>query len=408
MISRRRLGIYSISFLDIELLEDCPNDLKDIMSIITGIIPENSELRRQYDDFDAYVSELLDKGEKIYCYDASDNVCSPDDKVAYFLMDLTAFFQDRLDGSKLYAGFFSSGHTVCELKPVHDGKFFRWKGLILGRNEREVRRKLHRQFSPRRSFWEYIFMPDDKLHLLADMCTPEVWSFKGGIDYGILKNYIAYTFMKLDEEGKIFPCYGSECQSFNTGLFTYGTYQKIHAILEPNRNPGKQAMFLKEFCDEMRGLRKYQIPLKRDDRADYFEEPENLIFNPRCEIVPNYEHIIVERRDRWPNSLKGKTDDELTDILMRSIEHTSRMMQANYKIAVPQYYPPRSRTKGKIQLLLPLYLENNDRPDIALVLERKGMIYEASTCLTLDMAYNNARLIVRPDSNWLCPENIML
>jgi hypothetical protein len=29
--------------------------------------------------------------------------------------------------------------------------------------------------------------------------------------------------------------------------------------------------------------------------------------------------------------------------------------------------------------------------------------YRASTCLTLDMAYNNARLLARPDRDWLQP-----
>ena len=41
--------------------------------------------------------------------------------------------------------------------------------------------------------------------------------------------------------------------------------------------------------------------------------------------------------------------------------------------------------------------------DLALTVSREGDVYLASTVLTLDMAYNNARLVARPDSDWLTP-----
>ena len=41
--------------------------------------------------------------------------------------------------------------------------------------------------------------------------------------------------------------------------------------------------------------------------------------------------------------------------------------------------------------------------DLALVVERHSTFYRAATCLTLDMAYNNARQIARPDRDWLQP-----
>ena len=71
-------------------------------------------------------------------------------------------------------------------------------------------------------------------------------------------------------------------------------------------------------------------------------------------------------------------------------------MSANYTLAVPQYY------RGSIQLLLPLCL-TQDVPQLALVVMRMESHYTARTCLTLDMAYNNARLLVRPESQWLSP-----
>ena len=48
----------------------------------------------------------------------------------------------------------------------------------------------------------------------------------------------------------------------------------------------------------------------------------------------------------------------------------------------------------------------NETPSLALTVTKVGNFYQGHTCLTLDMAYNNARLIVKPESNWLAAESI--
>ena len=82
-----------------------------------------------------------------------------------------------------------------------------------------------------------------------------------------------------------------------------------------------------------------------------------------------------------------------------AIKRAKLMIDANCKTAVPQYY------KGRIQLLIPICLVSENVPDLALVVSKNavGNQYLGHTCLTLDMAYNNARLIARPDSAWLKP-----
>ena len=76
-----------------------------------------------------------------------------------------------------------------------------------------------------------------------------------------------------------------------------------------------------------------------------------------------------------------------------------KKVRSNYKVAVPQYYD------SKIQLLLPLCLTSGSpNPDLALVVHKlNDSTYTARTCLTLEMAYMNARLIVKPQSDWLRP-----
>jgi hypothetical protein len=53
------------------------------------------------------------------------------------------------------------------------------------------------------------------------------------------------------------------------------------------------------------------------------------------------------------------------------------------------------------QLLLPLYLRDARRPDLARVLEHYEGWYRAATVLYPDWAYRHARLLSRPNSEWL-------
>ena len=78
-------------------------------------------------------------------------------------------------------------------------------------------------------------------------------------------------------------------------------------------------------------------------------------------------------------------------------------MEWNFKTAIPMYYP----SNNKMSLLLPLSLLDDDVIDLALVTERtKSGNYLGHTILPLDWAYSNARLITRPDSDWLVADKI--
>jgi len=83
---------------------------------------------------------------------------------------------------------------------------------------------------------------------------------------------------------------------------------------------------------------------------------------------------------------------------------TKKRVYRNYKTAVPQFYRDKGGA-GCMQLLLPLCLEDPGKADLALAIEKNeaGNAYRGSTVLTLDMAYNNARLLARPDTEWLQP-----
>ncbi len=235
---------------------------------------------------------------------------------------------------------------------------------------------------------------DAKIANLASL-SPEKWSFSSSNDNTILKNYIEHTFLKIEEENKIFEDNGRYAL-FNTGLYST-FYEAIFGYFVPNKNPNRQTWYFDGFYTSyqlgMMGIVDYP------PRANYFKNPEALVFDTNCDIFPQYKHIFNDPDNflRIPESIRNSAHK--TVLFDGAIKRTKHMIDANYKTAVPQYF------KGRIQLLIPICLVNENKPDLALVVSKNeaGNQYFGHTCLSLDMAYNNARLIARPDSAWLYP-----
>ena len=222
--------------------------------------------------------------------------------------------------------------------------------------------------------------------------SPEKWSYASRNDNGILRNYIDHTFSKLYDEGKVVE--KEDYALFNTGLFDE-YYKPICAYFVKNRVENQQTWYLDGFYTEyqLSSMKVYKIP----ERANYFEDPSELVFDTHLDIVPQYDHIFgePENLNRLPANIRNSA--MRVELFNGAIEKSKRMLEANYKVAVPQFY------RGKLQLLVPICLQTQNVPDLALTCtktEDKSK-YLGSTCLTLEMAYNNARLITKPDSNWL-------
>lgn len=72
----------------------------------------------------------------------------------------------------------------------------------------------------------------------------EKWTYKRIQDkdpYRILRNYIQYTYNRLDEEGKIISSADGKYRCMNTGLLTVYN-QEIVAIFALNEMSGKTAV----------------------------------------------------------------------------------------------------------------------------------------------------------------------
>lgn len=227
---------------------------------------------------------------------------------------------------------------------------------------------------------------------LKSMAMKEDWDYKKNPigKNPILENYIRHTFVKVYEESKVLEQHGYAI--FNTGLVT--DYQEeIYGLFQKNRRPGTiQWFFIGWRKASDRELMKFScLP----DNANYFENSSDLIYDTRLELRPNVNHIIDDNIARFPTALQTMDKYQLGILLEGTIKDAIRRIRRNYKTAVPQYYD------GRLQLLLPLCLTSKASADLALVIEKEHGVYRASTCLTLDMAINNARLIAKPDDEWL-------
>ena len=280
---------------------------------------------------------------------------------------------------------------------------------------------------------------DSRLHVLAELAERERWTYRSISDSSplpVLDSYVRYTFLRVHEQDKVAITDRLAC--FNTGLLTpnqeeiFGVF-RLNDFFNPEHDPSvtNKKWFLTSWARA--GDRQLTDFLELPPLASYWTDPGELIFNPALQVQLNLDHIIRDNLNRFPAELGGHLDvngvptdlavspdieDEAAiesneeepiethhvvytvplaarNALEGAMKHSIRLAQRSYRIAVPQYH------WGKIQLLLPLYLRDSSRPDLALTLERHGAWYRAATVLYPDWAFRHARLLSRPNSEWL-------
>jgi hypothetical protein len=247
------------------------------------------------------------------------------------------------------------------------------------------------------SLFKFAWFPNftqsiEELKLLA---MSEKWDYNCSPTgkHPILINYIHHTFDKVEDEGKIEHDQKGEFSCFNTGLVTENQ-EEIYGYFQKNKKPGATIphYFIGWRKSSDRDLSKFS---KLAENATYITESTDLIYDVSLELRVNIDHIIQDNKTRFPAPFNTMDNYMLSNILQGTMEDAKKRVRRNYKTAIPQYY------KGKLQLLLPLCLQTKAKADLALVIEKENGVYRASTCLTLDMAINNARLIAKPDDEWL-------
>ncbi len=176
--------------------------------------------------------------------------------------------------------------------------------------------------------------------------VPEKWSFGSTEDNGILKGYLEHTFQRVYEEGKILET--DNYAIFNTGLFNR-YYQPVYVYFIPNLVPDRQRWFLEGFYTEYNLLKAGIVDLP--ERAEYVQNPAELVFDIGLDIVPQYEHIFeeAENSQRLPETIRNSVMK--VQLFDGALRQTKRMLEADYRTAIPQYY------NHSIQFLIPVCLQ---------------------------------------------------
>lgn len=254
------------------------------------------------------------------------------------------------------------------------------------------------------SLYDFAQIPDyhNVIQQLGGMVEVEDWSYHStaspGTSLPILENYIKNTYTRFAREKKVAYSKDLKYCCFDTGLQSRTQREPVYMMFQENTNPNVDCYwyFCKFFRKGEYDVNKFS---KLPEMAFYWDDPAKLVYDSRKELVVNIEHMIQDNKARFPAPYNAMPDYNLQNYINGCINSTKEKLKRNYKLAVPQYFI----TTGTIQLLIPLCLVQPDVADLAIVVEDYGTMYRASTCLTLDMAINNARLLARPDRDWLNP-----
>lgn len=255
------------------------------------------------------------------------------------------------------------------------------------------------------SLYDFAQIPDfpGVISHLSNIAEKEDWTYhntpntyKSGLP--VLENYINNTYRRIATEKKFSFSSDNKYACFDTGLMSQPHNEPIYMLFHMNINPNIDCYwhYNKFFRRGEHDATKFQ---KLPEMAFYWDDASKLVYDTRKELTVNIEHIISDHKERFPAPYNTMPDYNLKMYIDGCINASKERIKRNYKVAVPQYF----LTMGTIQLLIPLCLNNPNIADIAIVVEDYGTLYRASTGLTLDMAINNARLLARPDRDWLNP-----
>lgn len=310
--------------------------------------------------------------------------------------------------------------------------------------------------------WENIYSQ------IVNQTLEERWSFGKRGDYGILRNYLIYTFAHQWKTSAVGFSADKKYAAFNTGLPDRNTYKYIYAFYEEIDNPSQIQVHPLHISPKYR-FRSFVISdrggdgktLKTSIRPlpnppQYFAARSSTVweldFNDNNQVtMPGYDdiHILIQRCDRLPldfyrypaskskrlqNILDSDVEDAqkfreireffmpivdnepdsevtqvyrlLVDMLDNVISIAIKKLSWNWRAVVPCYNPEREESC----FLLPVSFCDATKPNRAMIAsahEVDGeMIYAIHTVISLEWAYLDARLVCRPESEWLAADNI--
>ncbi|MCL2521825.1 MAG: DUF3825 domain-containing protein [Erysipelotrichales bacterium] len=240
-----------------------------------------------------------------------------------------------------------------------------------------------------------------KIKFLANMAESETWSFEGRTN-SILTKYINTAFRQCYREKKIMYSDNNEYACFNTGLLTPHGHDIIAWFAVNLNTDAQEKWFFKGFKDKSDKHFMNMFSLV-PELATYTDNFADYYFNPELNIEINSNHILEENWDNIKDILK--LDKAIVKTLLFGVlEEAKKKIKRNFRLVVPQFY------NEVIMYLLPIEfpIGNNQTETLALAVQKIDNQYRANTIFTLDVAYEKARLLMKPESSWLSEKNVKI
>jgi hypothetical protein len=228
-----------------------------------------------------------------------------------------------------------------------------------------------------------------------------------------LKNYLNYTFVRLvtlenEAPGEHFiSSDNDEWISFNTSLQnSYGAdllavFQRYKERPELGKTPQVRPDWVYKYtCPPTDGKYRNIFGNRVPKIAWYSKDSRDYVFDISYHLDRDaFDHLFERAKGRA--GLPNASDEVIRNYLRGAIENLVPKIARNYKVAIPVYYVEEHR----MQLLLP-FISASDSNDVSCFLVQRDDVnkcYGIKTIFDLDQAYFSARLITRPDRDWLNP-----
>lgn len=226
-----------------------------------------------------------------------------------------------------------------------------------------------------------------------------------------LRNYLNYTFKRLidlevEEPSRYFVQSGdAEWITFNTGLQNFhgadllATFQRYAQRDGMPLRVAPDWVFKGCYPPSDRHYRDHfgmQVP----EIAWYSKDSRDFVFDTQYQLERDvFDHLFERAKERA--GLPTASDEVVRNYLRGSLENLVPKIRRNYKLAIPIWYVEERR----MQLLLPFASASNANDVSCFLVDRRDATasYQLKTIYDLDHAYFAARLITRPDREWLNP-----
>lgn len=223
-----------------------------------------------------------------------------------------------------------------------------------------------------------------------------------------LRNYLNYTFKRLVvleamHPGKYFQTTPEgEWISFNTGLQNRHGSDLLIIFQKNKKTSGGEYQDWVYFCCTTPSDAKYTQKFGKSvpDIAWYSSDSRDFVFDTSYELEKDvFDHLFDRAKERA--GLPNANDEAVRNYLKGALENLIPKIKRNYKVAIPVYYVEEQR----MQMLLPFQSASNSDEYSCFLVDRDDelKVYHLKTVYDLDQAFFAARLITRPDKDWLNP-----